>query len=178
MKEIKVYRSPLKAILLTLGSILFVVVGLWIASDPKVDKFIVAMGWIGAGFFTLGIVAGLYSIFDKRPQIILNTTGVFDRTIYKGFIPWDVIMDAYPFNIRGAKFISLVVKDEFEEAARKDMRNKSTISLNKKMGAQAFNLNLAQVKVDQQKFIALIHTMRNASPEERKAVFEKVETAL
>src|SRR5688572_20606425 len=100
--EIKLYKSPWRAVkLINLCSIL-VFGGIFILSQPDAPKWV---GWMSIRFFGLGYPVGLFHLLDRRPQIIINEAGIFDRTTYKYFINWEVIQDAYPINISAQKFV-------------------------------------------------------------------------
>src|SRR5436309_3165209 len=89
--------------------------------------------------FGLGYPVGLFNLLDRRPQIIINKIGIFDRTVYKDFINWEIINDAYLTNVSGQKFICLVLKNEFE--LQTDLLIKSS-RLSKSLGFQALNISL------------------------------------
>src|SRR5688572_12414685 len=86
--NIKLYNSPKKAIKLMLRCSYFVVCGLFISMQTEPANWI---GYSIACLFGIGYLVGIYHLLDRRPQIIMNEFGVFDRTTYNDFINWDVI---------------------------------------------------------------------------------------
>ncbi len=120
------------------------------------------------GFFGLGYPVGLFHLLDRRPQIIINQIGIFDRTTYKDLINWDVIQDAYLIDIHGQKFVCLVVDEKYEPSTKKGKLAKSVSNLSKKIGAQELNISLGQIAVDEVKMTEFIVAMINARPENRK----------
>ncbi len=152
MTEIKVYKSIWKAIRLMLLCSLFVVPAVYSLISP--EGFEPAwISWMCILFFGLGYPVGLLQIVDRRPQIIINETGIFDRTTGKDFINWQVIEDAYLNNVYGQIFICLVLKEDFKPTGHK---------LNKVLGFQELNIAASFSSVKPQKLLELILAMRSA----------------
>ena len=57
------------------------------------------VGYLIAALFALGYPVGIYHLLDRRPQIMINEIGIFDRRTYKDFINWDVIQRAYSIDM-------------------------------------------------------------------------------
>jgi hypothetical protein len=164
VNEIKLYKSPWKAIKLILLCSIFVVGGYLILTSDDSPKWI---GWFNIFFFGLGYPVGLFHLLDRRPQIIISTVGIFDRTTYDKFINWEVIWGAYAIKISGEKFICLEVDPNYEPSRKKGKLARTMSTLNKEIGAQELNISLGQVSVDQQKLLGFILTMVQLKPEER-----------
>ena len=65
MKEIRIYHSPWRMLLLVLASLAFAVVGFFITiHSPK--GFHIVVGWIGVVFFGLGGLYMLYGMLKER----------------------------------------------------------------------------------------------------------------
>jgi hypothetical protein len=94
MIELKLYKSKWKAIRLILLGLPFVIAFLYfIIKDTHPNHK--PMEWFGLCFFGLSIPLGLFNLLDRRPQIIINEMGIYDRIEYKDFINWNLIKDAY-----------------------------------------------------------------------------------
>ncbi|WP_026980936.1 STM3941 family protein [Flavobacterium suncheonense] len=156
MREIKLYKSKNRALKLLFGGGAFVAIGFFI-----MDKNPFA-AWAGILFFGLGIIVGLFHLFDKRPQIIINELGIFDRTTLKDFINWEIINDAYLIDIYNQKFICLVVDKEYKPSNKKNDFYKLAVKLNEKIGAQELNIALGQIDIDPNDFLQFIIEMKNA----------------
>jgi hypothetical protein len=163
--DIKLYKSPWRAIKLILLCSIFVFGGLFLLNNSDTPKWV---AWMSIGFFGLGYPVGLFHLFDRRPQIIINEIGIFDRTTYKDFINWDVIQGAYPIDISGQKFVCLVVDEKYEPSTKKGNFSKSVSNISKDIGAQELNISLGQITVDEVKLTEFILTMINVRPENRK----------
>lgn len=155
MTEIKFYKSVKKSIKLVFVCTPFILISFFmlIYSDHTL------LGWFGITIFGFGYPIAIYNILDKRPQIIINETGIFDRRIIKEVINWENIKGAYITNIDGHKYISIVLQDSFKQNRQKNTLRKWTEFLNKAVGGQEFNLNLAQLDVDEVKLTNFINEM-------------------
>ncbi len=147
---------------------IFVGVGIWIV----IEDFSNWIGWANISFFGLGYPLGLYQLFDKRPQIIINEFGIFDRTIHKEFINWELIQDAYLNSINGQKFICLVVEESFELSKKKGRWYKKVASMNKALGFQELNIMLGQIKIEEEKFTEFILAMSKADKPNRDVLMK------
>ena len=89
MIELKLYKSRWKAVILMSGCSIFVAGGWWTINSGGP----LWIGLMSIGFFGLGLPIGLFQLFDRRPHIILNEVGVFDRTAHHDFINWEIIQE-------------------------------------------------------------------------------------
>ncbi len=119
LTEIKLYKSPWLAIKMILLCSVFVAIGIW---GLKTGEMPALICWLSIGFFGLGYPVGLFHLFDRRPQIIINEIGIFDRTTHKDFINWEIIKGAYPIDIYRQKFICLIVDGNFRPSKRKSKK--------------------------------------------------------
>ncbi|RAV99239.1 STM3941 family protein [Pseudochryseolinea flava] len=161
--EIKLYKSRWKAIKLILLCSIFVVMGIFLLVYNKSPSWV---AWMSIGFFGLGYPVGFFHLFDRRPQIIINEIGIFDRMAYRDFINWDVMLSAYPINIHGQKFICLIVDPKFEPKIK---AKKFVKQLNKEIGAQELNISLGQIQIDEKRLIDFIMKMIALPQEARKS---------
>jgi len=164
MTEIKLYKSNWRGIKLIALTLPFVIIGIWMISKEQNGTFDFYMGWFITSFFGLGIPLGIFTLLDKRAQIIINEIGIFDRTLKQGIIKWEQIIEAYPIDIHDQKFISIVVDETFEF---KKSQYKWAEKLNELVGAQKLNLNLSQIKIDENKLSELINKISNSEKNER-----------
>jgi hypothetical protein len=163
--DIKLYKSPWRAVKLILLCSIFVVGGIFMLGQTDTPQWV---WYLNIGFFGLGHPVGLFHLFDRRPQIIINEVGIFDRTTYKDFINWEVIQNASPINISGQKFVCLVVDGQYEPSTKKGKLGKAFANLNKEIGAQELNISLGQIAIDENKLTEFILTMIHVRPEDRK----------
>ena len=164
MPEFRLYKSPKKALKLLLGCAVFVGLGVLMLRDPTTPK---GAAWAGIVFFGLGLPLAIYQLLDRRPQIIINELGVFDRTAHRDFINWEIIQDAYLSGVHKQPFLCLVVDEAFEPSRSKGKFRRGVARLNKDLGFQELNLSLGSVSVDAERLAAFILTMRTATMPER-----------
>jgi hypothetical protein len=165
MEEIKLYKTKTKAFKLLALTIPFVVGGIWLI---MIDKDLV--GWLSTLFFGLGIPVGIFHLFDKRPQIIINESGIWDRTTKQDIIKWEQITEAYPIDIHGQKFISLVVDDSF---VFKQKQYKWAEKISDIVGVQRLNLSLGQLNINEMKLTEFIKEMINSDKSDRLDIIKR-----
>ncbi len=164
MTEIKLYKSRWKGIKLIALSVPFVIAGIWMISKEQKGTFDYFMGWFAILFFGLGILLGIFIIFDRKPQIIISENGIWDRSLKQEQINWEQIKETYPIDINNQKFISIVVDQTFEF---KKKQYKWIGNLNKFIGVQRLNLNLSQIKIDEVIVSELLNKIINSEKNER-----------
>lgn len=172
MTEIKLYKSPWKALKTFAFAAPFIAIGIYLLTKPDSNSTDLFIGWFGLIFFGLGIPVGLFHLFDRRPQIIINELGIWDRTTKQGLIHWELIEGANPVNFLGQKLICLQLDKTFEIVNK---QSKWATFLNTSKEAHKLNLHLEQIKkIDPIKFIALIKSMSELNPSERNKKLQYV----
>lgn len=172
MTEIKLYRSKKKALKLFLLSAPFMLMGIRLITRMESTETERIIGWIITCFFGLGIPFSLFSFFDKRPQIIINETGIYDRTTHSEFINWQIIRGAYPISIYGQHFICLLVSENFKPSKKKNTFYKGVAKLNERVGAQELNIQLGQLEIDTIKLTEFINAMIQAEKSKKTALIK------
>jgi len=165
MTEIKLYKTTTKGLKIIGMCLPFVVIGLWMIIQEPIGTTPYILGWVGSCFFGLGIPVGLFQTFDKRPQIIITEKGIWDRTTNQDQVKWEQIIEAYPLNIHGQKFISLVTDNTF---VFKKKPYRWAAKINEFVGAQNFNLHLGQINIDEIELTNFINQLRKQSIDERR----------
>ncbi|MFC7772410.1 STM3941 family protein [Flavobacterium sp. GCM10027622] len=170
MTEVKLYKKPLKGLKIFALSIPFIAIGIFAISKEPIGTTDYIMGWICTCFFGLGIPIGLFQTFDRRPQIIITENGIWDRTTKQDEFKWEQIKSAYPLNIHQQKFVSLKLDKSF---VMKKKLYKWAAKLNNAVGAQNINLQISQLKIDENKMTDFITEMINAERENRAKIIKK-----
>lgn len=165
MTEIKLYKTTTKGLKIIGMSLPFVTLGLWMIIQEPAGTTLYIMSWVCTCFFGLGIPVGLFQTFDKRPQIIITEKSIWDRTTNQDEVKWEQIIEAYPIDIHGQKFISLVTDDTF---VFKKEPYKWAARINKGIGAQNLNLHLGQIHIDEIELTNLINQLSQQSIDERR----------
>ncbi|PXY38764.1 hypothetical protein DMB65_21355 [Flavobacterium cheongpyeongense] len=169
MIELKLYKSNWKGIRIIALCLPFVIIGIWMISEKQKETFDYLMGWFITSFFGLGIPLGIFVLFDKRPQIKINENGIWDRTTKQNEIKWEQITESYLIDIYNQKFISIAVDETY--IFKKSVFSKIN-KLNKYLGAQELNINLSQIKIDENKLTDFINKIRIAEKSERQSLIK------
>lgn len=144
MQEIKLYNSIGKNLLYLLICSIFVAIGIWMVLSSD-ETFDFVMGIAGSLFFVIGVVVLPFRLFDRRPRIIINDEGIFDRTLDVGTIEWRDIKRAYLQSVHGTEFISLDLKAKNKYLQRISKTKAKIASYNKFFGFEEIHLNLGGV---------------------------------
>ena len=163
--EIKLYKSRWKALLLLVACVVLAFGAILMLRDPDASHF---WAWCDLCIFGPCIPLSLFNLFDRRPQIILNEIGIFDRTAYTDYINWEVIQGAYVMEINWNKFLCVIVDEQYEPSRKKKLFTRLAARRNKSVGAQELNINLVGVSVDAKKLGQFILEMARLAPEARK----------
>ncbi len=143
----------------------FVVLGLSLLSDATYGTTNYVMSWLCICFFGLGIPVGLFQTFDRRPQIIITENGIWDRTTNQDKVKWEQIIEAYPLDIHGQYFISLVTDNTY---VFRKKPYKWAAKINEYVGAQNLNLHLGQININEIELTNFINRLCNESIGERR----------
>lgn len=165
MTEIKLYKTTTKGLKIICMCLPFVAIGLWMITQEPIGTTPYIMGWVCTCFFGLGIPVGLFQTFDKRPQIIITDSGIWDRTTNQNEVKWEQIIEAYPLDINGQKFISLVTEATY---VLKKKPYKWASKINEFVGAQNLNLHLGQINIDEIELTNFINKLTKETSEERR----------
>jgi hypothetical protein len=159
--EIKLYKSPKKAFKLILVSSIVAVCALFVLAtiDAPTTAWYVTISVYG-----LAYPVALFHLFDRRPQIVINEIGIFDRRTCKDFINWEVIQRAYPVDAMVAGYVCLIVDDKYLSSIKK-------AAVDKPFMTHQINISVGQLAVDPFKLTEFILKMTKARPEGRKDEF-------
>ena len=128
--EIIIKVSKKKILLLVLGACVFVALGIWMFSldDATIQGrrgmnnpvLVHGLGLVAIVFFgVLGLV-GLKKLFNTKPALILNKSGIVDNasSVSAGFIPWSEVGGARIVEMPNQKMLVIDVRDPEEYIAR------------------------------------------------------------
>jgi len=81
-------RSYWKIVPLLIASLAFVASGVFLLLRSP-DKWV---GWMSIIFFGACALVFVWQLLDARPRLIIDDSGVFDRSLGVGVIPWSQIV--------------------------------------------------------------------------------------
>jgi hypothetical protein len=99
-----------KAMLLLLGSVCFVALGVWMASERPF------LGWLTCAFFGLGIPVSLLMLLPNSTYLRLDEEGFeMGSFIRKHKFRWTDVADFHIGSISGAKMIAITFHPEYKQ---------------------------------------------------------------
>lgn len=162
--EITLYKSPKKAFKLILVSSVLVVFALVLLVALNVPT----RAWYPIiGVCALGYPVALFHLFDRRPQIVINEIGIFDRRTCKDFINWDVIQRAYAMDVLIGGYVCLIVDNKYLSSIKKTQVDRPFMIF-PEIGAHQIDISVGQLAVDEFKLAEFIVEMIRLRPEKRK----------
>ncbi|HYF63625.1 MAG TPA: STM3941 family protein [Herpetosiphonaceae bacterium] len=157
MERIIINNSRVRFILLTVLSLAFVGIGVMLVTSASASRAgNTWKGWLAIVFFGACAAVGAWQLFDRRPRLVIDDEGVFDRTLKVGRIPWSAIAGATPQSILGNHFIALDLRNEEEWIARLPKPYRSMVKGNEALGFAKLNLNLSGTDAKPAELLALI----------------------
>lgn len=145
ISNLNLYFSPTKMIKMALMSIPIALIGMYcMKSDDVILKTIGAFEIVLS--LSLLFVA-LKSVFNKKPQVIIDENGIIDNRILKNTIPWNQMQKLELTIIYNQKCLQLSIGDNFDNANFKWLfRKTSKEKLNQ--NPKSVLVNLDQLKID------------------------------
>ncbi len=171
MNEIKLYKSPLQAFYMFIGSLLFLLMSIFLIFRENI-----LIGWLGFLFSIFGVFVGLYLFFDKKPQIIISQKGIwYKKAIWKkhnpdNIIEWQTISRIYWASINNNKFLCLKIIPTTPK--KQNAVEKNISKLNKSMGFQDTNIPLSMIKIDVNKLVDFLSSMTVANELQREYLIQ------
>ena len=124
-------------------------------------------GWVGiAGviFFGAAAVVGFVQGTRREPRLTIDDTGVHDRTLGVGVIPWSDIAGAEPYGVAKQPFVGLHLRNEAKYIARASFWSRMLARIHASSGLPAFSVNLSGLEGDPSYIAELI--MSRCTPDE------------
>ena len=92
--KIEIPLSKAKIFLHLFGSIVFVVLFIFIIVELQPSSFIEVVGYCGILFFGFGCLVLIRKLFDRRPGLMIDQNGITDHTQYTsvGRVEWKDIV--------------------------------------------------------------------------------------
>ncbi len=119
------------------------------------------------GVCGLGYPVALFHLFDRRPQIVINEIGIFDRRTCKDFINWDVIQRAYAMDVMVGGYVCLIVDNKYLSSIKKAGVDRPFMIF-PEIGAHQIDISVGQLAIDEFKLAEFIMKMSKLRPENRK----------
>lgn len=165
--EIIINLSKNKIILIVLGSIIFVLAGLWLLTlDPeqlsKARRFnnpilVKAIAFSCIGFFGFCGIYGVAKLFDTKPGLILNSNGIIDNSsaVAVGQIPWYEIQGFNEYEISGQKMLVVLVNEPEKYIKQGNSIRRALIKANLKRVGSPITISANALKINYAKLTEL-----------------------
>ena len=116
MQEITIPLSKKKTFLAFLGSLCFVLLGVWLFNLEDADIETKFWAVVDVLFFGFCLIFTLIKLFDNKPGLIINDQGIIDQSsaVSAGLIRWENIKDIAILEMYGQKILTIYVKNQEE----------------------------------------------------------------
>ena len=128
----------------------FVAVGVFILHENPI------VGWITMVFFGACALMGVRQLFDSRLRLVIDDSGVWDRTLEVGVIEWPDIRGAFIKTMSGHAFVCLELQDPVKYTSRLSPIVRRTVSLIQSLGFTDLSLNVAGTGLNAERVLEII----------------------
>lgn len=163
--------SKTKLALMLAGSCAFVAAGGWLLThDAAVIRYgksfrfffnsppyVYAVGLAAVVFFGLCGLAALRKLLDKKPGLVLNSSGVMDNAsgMSAGLIPWSEVVGVDVFEVEKQKMLIIRVSDPRKYVERGGPIRRAINKANYKVGGNPIAVASSALKIDFPELLAL-----------------------
>lgn len=169
--ETVIELSRKKLVLLVAGSCAFVLAGVWMLSLDAAEiragrsftlffndpTFVFILGLASILFFGLSGLYGLKMLFDRKPGLVLNSSGIIDNAsaMTAGFIPWSEIVGVGVYEIQSQKMLIIGVRDPRKYVERGSALKRLVNKANYKMGGSPIAISSIALQIDFPELLSL-----------------------
>lgn len=105
--------APWRILLLILGSLVFVLLGVWIAGlfgeEPRAGA--AWIGWTSIIFFGACAIVGIQRLLDRQDQIVIGPRGIYWRRWSSQTIPWGAVQAVEERSLNRQRFLCIHLED-------------------------------------------------------------------
>lgn len=157
-EKIIIKRSLKKNILLLLGSMVFTIIGILFILYPNEfhrrsisnPEFVTIIGITGVTFFGLGTIFLLLKLFDKKPGLIIDETGITDNTslLSIGLIQWKDIKGIESVTINKSHLLFIKVHNPSDYISKgKTYIKRLAMKVNSKMYSSPISISASTLDI-------------------------------
>ncbi|MGC4130343.1 MAG: STM3941 family protein [Bergeyella sp.] len=157
MNKIEIYSDKKKAFLLLIGSIVFVVLGIWLFADAENIKnpflknplLIKIVGTASILFFGFGIYVAVKQLFRNKLMLIIDENGINVNPSKNEFIKWIDIEGFSEIKINSVKIIIIhVINPEEYMSKETNVLRKKLMAYNLSNYGSPFTVSVATMKIN------------------------------
>ncbi|RZJ69276.1 STM3941 family protein [Flavobacterium sp.] len=164
MQNLSIKKSIWKALSLVLTSSALVAMGVFILLENSSRSFV---GWINVIFFSLSWLVGMYQLFDRRPQLIADENGFFDRMVLTEPISWSAVesirMKQTGFIIGKQIFAEVVLKPFSGENIGRKIKKRLFTKAPQTSKPYVVNVTLSPLEGKPRQTLEALRTLKNLS---------------
>lgn len=168
-REIELYKSKRKAMMLLLVCLVGMAIGLWVLLNS--DKAVA--GWSIIILSGMGLIFALGTWLDRKPRILINEKGIGDLSMAGEVIEWEVMHDASFFDFRGQTYLRIVTSKDYKPSLPGN-RFYRIDGLNDRVGIKTFYIKMNMIEADRSKLILFVRAMMKANPVRRQELMREV----
>jgi len=115
------------------------------------------LGLVAIVFFGIFGLVGLKKLFDKKPALILNKSGIVDNSsgVSAGFIPWSEVVGARIVEVQKQKMLVINVRDPREYVARGNLVKQTLNKANYNMVGSPISISSVALAINFSELISL-----------------------
>lgn len=165
--NIEIPLSKRKLILMLIGSLLFVVFGIWIVVSPQTfvnstssNYFILIIGYIAIFFFGLCTIYIIRRLPENKPGLIISDNYILDNSgaLAAGKIKWSDIATISFIEINRQKIILLQVTNPKEYISNQSNKiRRKLMTMNFQMYGTPLSISSTALKIPFEELLALLN---------------------
>jgi hypothetical protein len=162
--RVVIYPSRAKMLLVLLGSIAFVVIGVWIgtpgvARGLAIWKVVVA-SYIGVPCFAACGLYAAYRLAIRRPALEIDSTGITDAAsaVGAGRLSWDEVDHVVLYKYSGQSMLGIVPRNLDIFVNRQPVVRRFLIKLNRALGCAPINVPQVGLSMKVAELANFLHT--------------------
>lgn len=165
--KIEIPLSKTKIVLLILGSIIFIVAGVWILLSSAADQqtrypplFLKIVGVMAVLFFGATGILGFTKLFDNKAGLTIDERGITDNSsgVSVGLIEWDDVTGIRTEQIMATKFLLIDTSQPEKYVGRAGGVKGKMMESNIKMYGTPLSIASTALKCNFEKLEALLRT--------------------
>ena len=163
MQRIEIALNKSKLVALNLGSFAFVAVGtvMILRHYDSLTLKVLAVktaGIAGCIFFGAIAVFTALKLFDKKPGLVVDATGILDNSssVAAGFIPWADVRGLREILVRNQKFLMIDVIDSEKYVSRSNAFTRMLVVANTKYYGSPVAISSVALSIDFEQLKAMI----------------------
>ena len=149
--------SKTKIVIILLAGLVLVAVGVALIYQDS-DPIAKTIGWASVIFFGACLIMGLIKLFDSKPGLIIDETGISDNSlsIKTGAIRWEDILEIDEINIHNQSFIRIYLKEPERHIEKLSGPSKKMAQLNHKLYGSPYSISASTLKCEHQDLLMLL----------------------